>query len=200
MTENSFLTRQSVAGVPPVIGTVEGATTQTATTQAAVSPTQPQPKLWETELFQLSAMAGILALLMIWASLVKKKPQLTSARMANRWDKLYATNRALEHMKATASHKCTPSAAWCGTPKYSYKFLGLKWASRLQVILHNTMPTTWIPDIGRGVLVLGSPGSGKTFSFIDRVIEALFAQGVSVLLYDKKGDQIGRASCRERVS
>ena len=161
---------------------------QTATTQAAASPSKSEPKLWETELFQLSAMAGILALLMIWASLVKKKPQLTSARMANRWDKLYATNRVLEHMKATATHKCTPSAAWCGTPKYSYKFLGLKWASRLQVILHNTMPTTWIPDIGRGVLVLGSPGSGKTFSFIDRVIEALFAQGVSVLLYDKKGD------------
>ena len=48
-------------------------------------------------------MGGILALLMIWASLVKKKPQLTSARMANRWDKLYATNRALEHMEATAN-------------------------------------------------------------------------------------------------
>ena len=73
MTENSFLTRQSVAGVPPVIGTVEGAIAQTTNTQAAVSPTQPQPKLWETELFQLSAMAGILALLMIWASLAKKK-------------------------------------------------------------------------------------------------------------------------------
>ena len=95
MTENSFL-----------------ANAQATNTQAEVATPQPQPKLWETELFQLSAMGGILALLMIWASLCKKKPQLTSARMANRWDKLYATNRALEHMKATASHKCTPSAAW----------------------------------------------------------------------------------------
>ena len=101
-------------------------TAQAQTTEAIATPPS-QPKLWETELFQLSAMGGILALLMIWASLVKKKPQLTSARMANRWDKLYATNRALEHMEATANHKCTPSAAWCGTPKYSYKFLGLKW-------------------------------------------------------------------------
>lgn len=173
MTKNSFFT-----------------TAQATSIQAEVPIPKSEPKLWETELFQLSAMGGILALLMIWASLVKKKPQLTSARMANRWDKLYATNQALEHIKATTNDKCSPSAAWCGTPKYSYKFLGLKWASRLQVILHNTMPTTWIPDIGRGVLVLGSPGSGKTFSFIDRVIEALFAQGVSVLLYDKKGDQM----------
>ena len=96
---------------------------QTATT-SVVTPV-PEPKFWETELFQLSAMGGILALLMIWASLCKKKPQLTSARMANRWDKLYATNQALEHMKATAAKKCSPSAAWCGTPRYSYKFLGL---------------------------------------------------------------------------
>lgn len=112
MTENSFL-----------------ATAQTTNTQAAVSPPKPELKLWETEIFQLSAMGGILALLMIWASLNQKKPQLTSARMANRWDKLYATNRALEHMNATAKNKCSPSAAWCGTPKYSYKFFGLKWAS-----------------------------------------------------------------------
>jgi type IV secretion system protein VirD4 len=162
---------------------------QTAVVTPHVTP-QSQPKLWETELFQLSAMGGILTLLLLWASLSPKKSPLTSARMANRWDKLNATDLAFEHMKATANGKCSPSAAWCGTPRYSYKFLGLKWASRLQVMLHNTMPTTWIPDIGRGVLVLGSPGSGKTFSFIDRVLEALFAQSVSVLLYDKKGDQM----------
>ncbi|NJO96727.1 MAG: hypothetical protein HC764_12450 [Pleurocapsa sp. CRU_1_2] len=97
---------------------------QAQTTEAIATPPSEQ-KLWKTELFQLSAMGGILALLMIWASLNQKKPQLTSARMANRWDKLYATNRALEHMEATARSKCSPSAAWCGTPKYSYKFLGL---------------------------------------------------------------------------
>jgi type IV secretion system protein VirD4 len=162
-----------------------------AQTQASVVPSStPQPKLWETELFQLSAMAGVLGLVMIWASLGNKQPQLTSARMANRWDKLHATNLAFKHLKNTASGKCNPSAAWCGTPQYHYKFLGSKWASRLQVLLHNTMPTTWIPDIGRGVLVLGAPGSGKTFSTIDRILESLFAQGISVLLYDKKGDQM----------
>ena len=169
--------------------TIAQARTQTTQTSVVATP-QTQPKLWSTELFQLSVMGGILGFFLILASLNKKQPQLTSARMANRWDKLNATNLAFKHMKATASGKCNPSAAWCGTPQYKYKFLGLKWASRLQVILHNTMPTTWIPDIGRGVLVLGAPGSGKTFSFIDRVLEALFAQGISTLLYDKKGDQM----------
>ena len=159
--------------------------------QIPVTPKSPvQQSLWSTELFQLSVMGGILGFFLILASLNQKQPQLTSARMANRWDKLNATNLAFKHMKVTASEKCNPSAAWCGTPQYQYKFLGSKWASRVQTTLHNTMPTTWIPDVGRGVLVLGAPGSGKTFSFIDRVLESLFAQSVSVLLYDKKGDQM----------
>ena len=171
---------------PPTI-----AQARTQSTQVSVTATpQSQPKLWETELFQLSAMGAVVAFLMLWASISKKQPKLTTARMANRWDKLNATNLTFKHLQVTASGKCNPSAGWCGTPQYKYKFLGRAWASRLQVILHNTMPTTWIPDIGRGVLVLGAPGSGKTFSFIDRLIESLFAQGISVLLYDKKGDQM----------
>ena len=163
--------------------------TKTEITQL-VDPAPPQHKFWESEVFQLCSASAIFALFMIWASLSQKKPQLTSARMANRWDKLNATNLAFKHMQVTKSGKCNPSAGWCGTPQYKFKFFGLKWASRIQTFLFNTMPTTWIPDIGRGVLVLGAPGSGKTFSFIDRVIESLLAQGVSVLLYDKKGDQM----------
>ncbi len=162
-----------------------------ARTQASVVANPvPQPKLWETELFQLSVMGGVLFLLMVAASLSNKQPKLTSARLANRWDKLNATNLAFKHIKNTANGKCAPSAAWCGTPQYLFKFLGAKWAARLQTILFNTMPTTWLPDIGRGVLVLGAPGSGKTFSTIDRILESLFAQGISVLLYDKKGEQM----------
>lgn len=159
-------------------------------TQIQVTPSPSTEPLWSTEIFQLSVMAGVLALLLVWASFNQKKPQLTSARMANRWDKLHATKMALEHIQGVAKGKCNPSAGWCGTPRPKYKFLGFKLASKLQVILHNTMPTTWIPDIGRGVLVLGVPGSGKTFSLIDRILESFFSQGISVLLYDKKGDQM----------
>ena len=174
--------------IEPLFNTLAQTPAATSQTQG-ITPT-PQLKLWQTEIFQLSAMAGILGLLMLWASLSQKKPQLTSARMVNRGDKVRATEQAFSQMKATANGKCSPSAAWVGTPKYFCKFLGSKWAAKLQAMLFNTMPTLWVPDVGRGVLVLGSPGSGKTFSFIDRLIESLFAQGISVLLYDKKGDQM----------
>ncbi|MEN9518856.1 MAG: hypothetical protein RLZZ381_1444 [Cyanobacteriota bacterium] len=155
-----------------------------------VATPQVQPKFWETELFQLSAMGGVLALLLLGASLSSKQPKLTSARMANRWDKLNATNLTFKCIQANAQGKPYPSAMWCGTPRYIYGFLGVKWASRLQAILNGTMPTTWLPDIGRGALVIGAPGSGKTFSTIDRMLESGFAQGFSTLLYDKKGDQM----------
>ena len=164
--------------------------TAQATQATTVATPQPQLKLWETELFQLSAMGAVVAFLMLWASLSKRQPKLTTARMANRWDKLNATKLAFKCMQATAKGVPYPSAMWCGTPQYKYKFLGVKWASKLQTILHNTMPTMWLPDIGRGTLVLGAPGSGKTFSTIDRMLESAFAQGFSVLLYDKKGDQM----------
>lgn len=174
----------------PTFSTTIAQAPRTKTTAVVEAAPKPQLKLWETEVFQLSAASALLAIFFIWASLNKKSPQLTSARMANRWDKLNATKLAFKHMQVTANGKCNPSTGWCGTPQYKFKFLGLKWASKVQTFLFNTMPTMWIPDIGRGVLVLGAPGSGKTFSFIDRVIESLFAQGVSVLLYDKKGDQM----------
>ncbi len=105
---------------PPTI-----AQARTQSTQVSVTATpQSQPKLWETELFQLSAMGAVVALLMLWASISKKQPKLTTARMANRWDKLNATNLTFKHLQVTASGKCNPSAGWCGTPQYKYKFLG----------------------------------------------------------------------------
>ena len=110
---------------------------RTQSTQVSVTAT-PEPKLWSTELFQLSAMGAVVAFLMLWASLSQKKPQLTSARMVNRGDKVRATEQAFSQMKATANGKCSPSAAWVGTPKYFCKFLGSNWAAKLQAMLFNT--------------------------------------------------------------
>ncbi len=52
------------------------------------------------------------------------------------------------------------------------------------------MPTVFVPHGERGTLVVGPPGSGKTFSTIDPMLHSAFEQGMSVLLYDKKGDQM----------
>ena len=52
------------------------------------------------------------------------------------------------------------------------------------------IPTIWIPHAERSILVIGAPGSGKTFSTIDRALESAMVQGFPIILYDKKGDQL----------
>lgn len=46
--------------------------------------------------------------------------------------------------------------------------------------------TIWVPDTQRGTLVVGAPGSGKTFSAIDPMVRSIVEQGHSLLLYDFK--------------
>ena len=94
------------------------------------------------------------------------KGEIAQARFCNRFDKLNAVRMAFRCFEATKAGKPYPSALWCGTPqyKYNYGFLSDKWKAFLQVILHNTLPTLYLPDIGRGWLVVGGPGSGKTYS------------------------------------
>lgn len=46
--------------------------------------------------------------------------------------------------------------------------------------------TIWIPDTQRSVMVVGAPGSGKTFSAIDPMIRSVIEQGFPLILYDFK--------------
>lgn len=46
--------------------------------------------------------------------------------------------------------------------------------------------TIWIPDTQRSVMVVGAPGSGKTFSAIDPMIRSAVQQGYPIILYDFK--------------
>jgi len=46
--------------------------------------------------------------------------------------------------------------------------------------------TIWIPDVQRGTIVVGAPGSGKTFSFIDPMLRSAVDQGFPICLYDFK--------------
>ncbi|MBD2093334.1 type IV secretory system conjugative DNA transfer family protein [Microcoleus sp. FACHB-1515] len=78
---------------------------------------------------------------------------------------------------------------WCGTPQYWRQGWGHEAIAIAQTLL-GAMPTVWLPDAQRSALVLGAPGSGKTFSVIDPAIESAFQQGVPCLIYDKKGDQM----------
>jgi len=46
--------------------------------------------------------------------------------------------------------------------------------------------TLWIPETQRSVMVVGAPGSGKTFSAIDPMLRSVVEQGFPLLLYDFK--------------
>lgn len=47
-------------------------------------------------------------------------------------------------------------------------------------------PVIPVPNAERGVLVMGQPGSGKTFSAIDPLVRSALRQGFPVILYDFK--------------
>ena len=54
------------------------------------------------------------------------------------------------------------------------------------VVLKGDSKTIWIPDTQRSVMVVGAPGSGKTFSAIDPMIRSVVEQGYPLVLYDFK--------------
>lgn len=130
-------------------------------------------------------LSFLLALILLSTLLGKRKNQITSGRFVSRSDRLNATGLALKQIN---QKKCQPCTLWSGTPSYWFgQFKGI--SAYLQTALGNP-PTVWFPNAERGILVIGAPGSGKTFSVIDRAIESAFAQGMSVIIYDKKGDQM----------
>lgn len=117
-----------------------------------------------------------------------KKGKITSGREAGRLDKLAATQKAFQQIKKRKFKRIT---LWCGEPRYPLAFLlGKRNSAKLQTFLLNNPPTLWLPDLQRSLLVIGQPGSGKTFSVIDPALESAMQQGFPVLLYDKKGKQL----------
>jgi type IV secretion system protein VirD4 len=132
-------------------------------------------------------MLGLFLILVILSSVMGKgKGKLTSGRFVGMGEKMRATNLALKQLK---TKQCQPVTLWSGTPNYwlGEKYQGI--SAKLQVML-GSLPTVWFPHAERGTLVIGAPGSGKTFSVIDRMIESAWQQGFSTIIYDKKGDQM----------
>ena len=140
---------------------------------------------------QFMNLEGLLMLiffsaLLIMAQWANNKGKLTSGRKTGLWEKMNATREALKQIKAK---KHQPVTLWSGTPNY---WLGKKWrglSAQIQT-LWGASPTLWFPHAERGTLVIGAPGSGKTFSIIDPMIESALAQGFSLICYDKKGEQL----------
>ena len=131
----------------------------------------------------------MVCLLVLSLFLSQKTNKITTARFVNNGDKLQATRKAIEQIESVKQGQCQPCTLWSGTPNYWLKGKLRGMGASLQTML-GASPTVWFPHAERGILVIGVPGSGKTFSVIDRVLESAYQQGLPVLIYDKKGDQM----------
>ena len=149
-------------------------------------------------------IGSLLILILLLRLLGTGKGKISTGRSVGMSEKWAATNLALQQIKTVQrlqkfnqapSQRTNPQpphnqvTLWCGTPRYwaSGKWRGS--VAKLQTLL-GFSPTVWLPDAQRSFLVLGAPGSGKTYGAIDRAVESAFQQGIPVLLYDKKGEQL----------
>lgn len=131
-------------------------------------------------------MGGLLFVLLLLQISGTGKGKITTGKVCGISEKLAATNLALKQIK---EHKHNKVTLWSGTPRYWVKSKWRGLMANLQTML-GAAPTVWFPNAERGTLVIGAPGSGKTYSTIDRMLESAMQQGFPILLYDKKGDQL----------
>ncbi len=133
------------------------------------------------------AMIGILVFLILLSQFSSgRKGKISTGRIVGISEKIAATNLALKQIEERKHNKVT---FWCGSPRYWFPGRFRKFGAALQTFL-GASPTVWIPHAERSTLVLGAPGSGKTFGTIDRMAESCMMQGFPLIVYDKKGDQM----------
>lgn len=115
-----------------------------------------------------------------------KSGKISTGRIVGRAEKVAATNLALKQIRERKHNKV---CFWCGSPRYWFSGNLIETGAVFQTFL-GASPTVWIPHAERSTLVLGAPGSGKTYGTIDRMAESCMIQGFPLIVYDKKGDQM----------
>ncbi|MBW4435222.1 MAG: type IV secretion system DNA-binding domain-containing protein [Pelatocladus maniniholoensis HA4357-MV3] len=134
----------------------------------------------------LAMVGGLIFLILLSQFTSGKKGKISTGRLVGKVEKLAATNLALKQIQERKHNKV---CFWCGSPRYWFSGKLRGFGARLQTFL-GASPTVWIPHAERSTLVLGAPGSGKTFGTIDRMAQSCMAQGFPLIVYDKKGDQM----------
>lgn len=129
-------------------------------------------------------LGGLLVVLLLLRISGSGKGKITTGKLCGTAEKLSATSLSLKQIRERKHNKVT---LWSGTPRYWAKGAWRGMMTTLQTTL-GASPTVWFPNSERGTLVIGAPGSGKTYSTIDRMLESAMQQGFPILLYDKKGD------------
>jgi type IV secretion system protein VirD4 len=116
-------------------------------------------------------MIGVLVFLILLSQFSgAKKGKISTGRVVGRGEKLSATNLALQQIEERKHNKVT---FWCGSPRYWFPGRFKQGGAKFQTML-GASPTVWIPHAERSTLVLGAPGSGKTFGTIDRWLKAVW--------------------------
>ncbi|GJD19869.1 transfer complex protein TrsK-like protein [Rivularia sp. IAM M-261] len=132
-------------------------------------------------------MLGSLVFLIVLSQLGNgKKGKISTGRLVGRKEKVAATITALKQIRERKHNRV---CFWCGSPRYWFSGKFMETGARIQTFF-GASPTVWIPHAERSTLVLGAPGSGKTFGTIDRMAESCMIQGFPLIVYDKKGDQM----------
>jgi type IV secretion system protein VirD4 len=135
---------------------------------------------------EIWALLGVSIIFMLMGNSSNgKKQQLTQARWASTKEKITAVKEAQKQLKEkTVKRVCL----YCGSFQ-THQMLGM--TPTLTTTLTGYPPTLVVPSANRSMEVIGRPDSGKTFSFIDRVLASAIDQGFPILLYDYKGGSNG---------
>ena len=133
-------------------------------------------------------LLAILAVLLA-GSRFKKGKKLANARWAGHTEKSNARKTAIQELKENVHNEVT-----------LYISRGKKIRNKSTRIFdlfsdkHDVKPALYVPSSQRGIVVSGSPGSGKTKSIIDPLIRSSIELGHTLILFDVKGEQMRRHS------
>ncbi|MCT7953371.1 type IV secretion system DNA-binding domain-containing protein [Ancylothrix sp. C2] len=159
---------------------------------------QPLPPAIDGLVTRLKSPTGLLILSMIGLLVLSnwlaggKKGKTARGRWATGKEKAKAATKARKQIKNPTRNSC---ALYVGQPAHIKKQLETAWqkdgllksAPKKEMFgFLNSTPTLYLPDVQRGVSVIGAPGTGKTFSVIDPLIRSALDQGFPMLLYDFK--------------
>ncbi|WP_013325589.1 type IV secretory system conjugative DNA transfer family protein [Gloeothece verrucosa] len=115
-----------------------------------------------------------------------KKAKLATSYWGGGGEKRKAAQRA---RKQIDDPKRNSAALYLGMPDRVLQKLQERWVIDKREVFCQRFPspdTFYVPDVQRGVAVLGGAGSGKTFSVIDPLIRAALDQGFPTIIYDFK--------------
>lgn len=134
--------------------------------------------------FILACILGMI-LLTRFSGGKKKQGKLATGYFGSQKEMAQAKKKALEQI---ADPKCDRVALYIGRVKPKKKAKGQK-ASHFAIPPSPKNPGRgifYVPDVQRGTLVLGAPGSGKTVSAINPMLFSAVDRGLPIILYDFK--------------